>query len=148
MRIAIFISIILHIAALYTYPVFNLKDRKEHRQNVCISFWGILSEENFPIDKKWQISREPISLPLKSIRDKFLSGANFYSLKNKTMVWGTPGVSTNIEWKFLPEPVIEEEEINFFLKDGDKGVGKPISTFLYIEKPAPPLTEELEPDGK
>ena len=137
MKIAVIISIILHIAALYTYPVLNLKDRKEHRQNVCISFWGILSEENFPI-----------SLPSKSIGDKFLSRANFYSLKNKTMVWGTPGVSTNIEWKFLPEPVIEEEEINSFLKDWDKGVGKPISTFLHIEKPAPSLTEEPEPDGK
>ncbi len=148
MKKAIFISIILHIAALYTYPVLNLKDRKEHRQNMCVSFLGILSEENFSAEKKWQIYGKSTSLLSKSVRGKFLSGANFYSLKNKTMVWGTPGVSTNIEWKFLPEPVIEKEEINSFLKDSSNGVDKPTSTFLHIEKPAPPLTEEPETDGK
>ncbi len=122
MKIAIPISIILHIAILSTYPALNLNGRREHQEKVTISFIRMPGEKFSMIGEKLSGTAPARSNLLKSRK-----------------VWEVLWPVIDIE--FLPEP----ENISSFLKNGDKE----LLEIEIHEKETPPLTEELEDsDGK
>lgn len=133
--ILILISIGLHIAVLSIYPAIDLRDRKPHAENMRVTYLGVVSDEDFSIDKKGGAIRKIISSP-----------PRFPRIENEKRVWEVPGLSVDIEWEFFSEPVIGEKEVNLFLKDGGKG---PVLDEIMeaCEKETPPLIEEPEAEN-
>lgn len=137
MKKAILISVALHIAALYTYPALNLRDRRTHAEDVNISYLGVLSDEDFPKAKKSKTPERGIS-----------STSPFPRLENESVVWDAPGVSVDVEYELFAEPMIEKEEVDSLLEnDSHKSLLDGI--LETSEKETPPLIEEPETeDGK
>ena len=117
MKISVVLSIILHIAILYTYPTLNPGVRRERQEKVKVSFLEIAGEDFSVIGAK---------LP-----DRESSRLNL--LKN-SKVWEVSWPVIDIQ--VLPEP----EDISSFLGSGSKE----LPGIEIYEKESPPLTEELE----
>ncbi len=137
MKKAILISVALHIAALYTYPALNLRDRQPHAEDVNISYLGVLSDEDFPKAEKSKTPERGIS-----------STSPFPRLENESVVWDAPGVSVDVEYELFAEPMIEKENVDSLLEnDSHKSLLDGI--LETSEKETPPLIEEPETeDGK